>query len=135
MDDETQTQRYWEWVEFLGPKPVKWVEFLDRSCQGSVHKIGLGRLNCSSPNLWFRFVASVSSNDDHPCHPFRTIDHHSYNRTNFLNDNIFNKLLYVFLMHGLLCHVYIHMYTVFCIAFEFKPLLDFVKEIAFHLYQ
>ena len=41
--------------------------------------------------LCFRYVAKVSSNDDHPCNPFLTKDHHSYNRTTLLDGNIFNK--------------------------------------------
>ena len=51
----------------------------------------LDELNVHLQILCFRYVAKVSSNDDHPCNPFLTKDHHSYNRTTLLDDNIFNK--------------------------------------------
>ena len=39
-------------------------------------------------------MAKVSSNDDHPCNPFFTKNHHSCNRTTLLDDDILNKFIW-----------------------------------------
>ena len=39
----------------------------------------------------FRFVARVSSNEDHQCQPSISKDHQSFQRTALLDSNVFNK--------------------------------------------
>ena len=52
----------------------------------------IDELNVHLQMLGVRFMVKDLSYDDHPCTPFLTKDHHSYDRPIILDDNIFNKL-------------------------------------------